>query len=87
MDFTAQERDLARRAREFVETWCIPYEVQAELAGGGLPADIVANLRAAALEAGLQGGLHRKEHGGNSWSHVEWMLVEEQFGRSTNAIS
>lgn len=87
MDFTTQELDLARRAREFVETWCVPFEVQAELAGGGLPADIVANLRAAALEAGLQGGLHRREHGGNSWSHVEWMLVEEQFGRSTNAIS
>ena len=87
MDFTAQEVDLARRAREFVETWCIPYEIQAELAGGGLPADVVADLRAAAIEAGLQGGLHHKEHGGNSWSHVEWMLVEEQFGRSTNAIS
>ena len=30
---------------------------------------------------------HATEHGGQGWTHVEWFLVEEQFGRSTNAIS
>jgi hypothetical protein len=33
------------------------------------------------------GGLHSREHGGQGWSHVEWFEVEEQFGRSTNALS
>src|SRR5438094_6937411 len=27
------------------------------------------------------------EHGGQGWSHTEWFLVEEQLGRSTNALS
>jgi len=27
------------------------------------------------------------EHGGQGWSKVEWLLVEEQLGRSTNALS
>ncbi|MEI6626951.1 MAG: acyl-CoA dehydrogenase family protein [Thermoleophilia bacterium] len=87
MEFTAKELDLARRAAKFVDNWCIPFEVEAERAGGPLPAERVAQIKAAALEAGLQGGLHRKERGGNSWTYVEWLLVEEQLGRSTNAIS
>ena len=44
-------------------------------------------MRAAALAAGLTGGLHAVEHGGQGWSHLTWTLVEEQFGRSTNGIS
>ena len=38
------------------------------------------------LEAGLDGGMHAVEHGGQGWSRVEWALVEEQYGRTTNAI-
>ncbi len=87
MDFTDAELDLAHRAADFVDTWLIPYETQAELAGGGLPAELAAQIAAASVEAGLQGGLHRRERGGRSWSHVEWCLVEEQFGRSSNALS
>jgi acyl-CoA dehydrogenase len=29
----------------------------------------------------------RVEHGGQGWTHVEWFLVEEQLGRTTNALS
>ncbi|HWH19789.1 MAG TPA: acyl-CoA dehydrogenase family protein [Solirubrobacterales bacterium] len=39
-----------------------------------------------ALAAGLTGGLHAKEHGGQEWTRTQWALVAEQFGRSTNAI-
>lgn len=87
MELTVSERDVARRAREFVDTWLIPYEVEAETNGGRLPADTVAAIRAAALEAGVSGGLHKREFGGQSWTAVEWALVEEQFGRSTNGVS
>ena len=41
----------------------------------------------AELTAELHGGLHAREHGGQGWSKLEWVLVEEQFGRSTNALS
>jgi alkylation response protein AidB-like acyl-CoA dehydrogenase len=87
MDFTASQLDLSRRAADFTDAWLVPYEVQAELSGGRLPADVVAQIKHAAVEAGLHGGLHERERGGQSWTHVEWALVEEQFGRSTNAIS
>jgi acyl-CoA dehydrogenase len=31
--------------------------------------------------------LHSPEHGGQGWTKLEWFLVEEQLGRSTNALS
>jgi alkylation response protein AidB-like acyl-CoA dehydrogenase len=77
----------AERARTFVEDVLMPLEEKAERARGRLPDDDVARIRAAALEAGLAGGLHAVEHGGQGWTKTEWVLVEEQFGRSTNALS
>src|SRR3954470_23258974 len=84
---TAAERSLQARARSFVDDVLIPLEERAERAHGRLPADDVERVRRESLARGLSGGLHSAEHGGQGWSHVEWYLVEEQFGRSTNAIS
>jgi acyl-CoA dehydrogenase len=78
---------VVERARRFVDEQLIPREAAAELAAGRLPAADVAAVRAAALAAGLNGGLHAVEHGGQGWSHVTWALVEEQIGRATNGIS
>src|SRR5207342_875333 len=77
----------AERARAFVDEVLIPLEEKAERAGGHLPDDDVARIKSEALAAGLAGGLHAVEHGGQGWSKSEWVLVEEQFGRSTNALS
>jgi acyl-CoA dehydrogenase len=74
-------------ARAFVDEVLIPLEERAERAGGRLPDDDVARIRSEAVAAGLAGGLHAREHGGQGWSKLEWVLVEEQFGRSTNALS
>jgi alkylation response protein AidB-like acyl-CoA dehydrogenase len=82
-----EQSELRARARTFVEEVLMPLEVQAERAGGRLPAERVAEIRREALVRRLGGGLHAVEHGGQGWSHVEWFLVEEQFGRSTNALS
>src|SRR3954452_3887282 len=75
----------AERAKAFVDEILIPREVDAEL--GRLTEDDVALIRREALPRGVAGGLHAREHGGQGWSHVEWFEVEEQFGRSTNALS
>jgi acyl-CoA dehydrogenase len=75
------------RARAFVDEVLIPLEVDAELAGGALPAADVERIRAEALARGLVGGLHAVEHGGQGWSTEEWFLVEEQLGRTTNGLS
>ena len=81
------EAELQARARAFADEVLIPLEEEAERAHGRLPADAIAHVKNESLERRLSGGLHRAEHGGQSWTHVEWFLVEEQFGRSTNAIS
>jgi len=83
----AADHELQQRAAQFVDEVLIPLEVTAELAGGPLPAGDQERVRSLALEAGLHGGRHLREHGGNSWTARQWFLVEEQFGRSTNGIS
>lgn len=79
--------DLRRRARKYVDEVLIPLEEEAELLHGRLPDATVQMVKEKALEAGLTGGLHKPENGGQGWSKLEWFLVEEQLGRSTNAIS
>jgi acyl-CoA dehydrogenase len=81
------ELEVQARARAFVDEVLIPLEEKAERAHGRLPAEDVERVRRESLARGLSGGLHSAEHGGQGWTHVEWYLVEEQFGRSTNAIS
>src|SRR3954466_6141096 len=73
------------RAKAFVDEILIPREVDAEL--GRITPDDVALIKREALARRISGGLHAAEHGGQGWTHEEWFLVEEQFGRSTNALS
>jgi acyl-CoA dehydrogenase len=87
MTAVAPELEVVARARAFVEDVLFPLEEKAERAGGRLGPEDVARIRATAVGAGLAGGLHAREHGGQGWSKLEWVLVEEQFGRSTNALS
>ena len=80
-------REIQARARSFVEEVLMPLEEEAEAGGGRLPDEVVGRIKADAIEAGLAGGLHSPEAGGQGWTRSEWVLVEEQYGRSTNAIS
>jgi acyl-CoA dehydrogenase len=79
--------DLQERARRFVDELLIPNEELAERSGGEVPEELVQRIRRESIEAGLSGGLHAREHGGQGWTKTEWCLVEEQLGRSTNALS
>ena len=73
---------LQERARRFAEDVLMPLEEEAERRGGRLPEDVVAEVKRQAIEAGLTGGLHAREHGGQGWTRLEWALVEEQYGRT-----
>src|SRR3954452_21341514 len=77
---------IAARARRFAEEVLMPLEEEAERRDGRLPAPVVAELRREAIEARLNGGMHAVEHGGQGWTRVQWALVEEQYGRTTNAL-
>ena len=84
---TDEQRELQERTRRFVDEWLIPREEQAERAGGRLPDDVRAAIRDAAIAAKLHGGRHAVEDGGQGWSTVDYMVVQEQFGRNTNGVS
>ena len=65
----------------------MPLEEEAERLGGKLPdGGRSPRSSAQAIDAGLNGGMHAREHGGQGWTRLEWALVEEQYGRTTNAI-
>ncbi len=81
------DTDLTERARRFVDELLIPNEELAERSGGKIPDELRERIKRESIEAGLSGGLHAPEHGGQGWTKTEWCLVEEQFGRSTNALS
>ena len=84
---TPEQADLQGRARRFVEEVLIPNEELAERSGGQLPDELIQRIEREAIAAGLSGGLHAPEHGGQGWSITDWFVVEEQLGRSTNALS
>jgi len=79
--------DLQERARRFVDGLLIPNEELAEVNGGKIPDELRERIKRESIEAGLSAGLHAREHGGQGWTKTEWVLVEEQMGRSTNALS
>jgi acyl-CoA dehydrogenase len=84
---TPEQAELQGRARAFVEEILMPREEQAERARGRLAPETIEEIRREALARRLAGGLHAVEHGGQGWTHMEWFLVEEQLGRTTNALS
>jgi alkylation response protein AidB-like acyl-CoA dehydrogenase len=86
-DLKAEQLDLQKRARRFVDELLIPNEELAELGGGKIPEELKQRIKREAIDARLSGGLHAPEHGGQGWTKLEWFLVEEQLGRSTNALS
>jgi acyl-CoA dehydrogenase len=86
LDFDQAALALVERARGFAEGVLMPLEEEAEARGGRLPDDVIAAVKREATDAGLNGGLHAREHGGQGWSRLQWALAEEQYGRTTNAI-
>jgi alkylation response protein AidB-like acyl-CoA dehydrogenase len=81
----AQEA-LRERARRFVVDVLQPLEVEFEAAGGKLAAARGAELRRAAIEAGLAGGELPESVGGHGWSILEQVLVHEQYGQVTGGL-
>jgi alkylation response protein AidB-like acyl-CoA dehydrogenase len=86
LELTPELSELRDRARRFVDEVLIPLEQEAERHHGRLPQEAIDEIKRAGIAARLNGGLHSPDHGGQGWSRMEWALVEEQFGRSTNGI-
>ena len=81
------DEDLALQARAATFTdELIPFEVEAEMGGGDLPADVVAGHAKRARELGLASTNMPRELGGGGCSTLQQVLVQEQVGRVTNAL-
>jgi acyl-CoA dehydrogenase len=83
---TEDDLDIQKRARTFADE-VIPYEEQAELAGGELPAGLAAAHAARARELGICATNMPKELGGGGRTTLQQVLVQEQVGRVTNALA
>jgi len=79
-------RALQARVRRFVDEDLIPYEVEAEMNRGVIPADVRAGHRRHVDELGLRAMNMPKELGGGGLSYLEQTIVSEQIGRATNAL-
>jgi alkylation response protein AidB-like acyl-CoA dehydrogenase len=88
MDFrlTPAQEELRARAARFVDETLIPLEQAAELGGGRLSEADVERVREQARALRLHAGNHAAEHGGQGWSALEQVLVQEELGRNTNGI-
>jgi acyl-CoA dehydrogenase len=83
---TEDDLDIQKRARTFADE-VIPYEEQAELAGGELPAGLAAAHAARARGLGICATNMPKELGGGGCTTLQQVLVQEQVGRVTNALA
>src|ERR1700749_1849795 len=82
---SSEDLDLQARPRAFADE-LIPYEEQAELAGGDLPPDVTAAQAKRARELSLYATHMPAELGGGGCSALQQVLVQEQMGRVTNAL-
>jgi acyl-CoA dehydrogenase len=83
--FSEADRQIQARARGFADE-LIPFEEQAELAGGELPQDVTAGHAKRARELGLASTNMPVELGGGGCTTLQQVLVQEQMGRVTNAL-
>jgi acyl-CoA dehydrogenase len=83
---TDEDRAIQARARAFVDE-LIPYEAEAELHGGELPAEVEARAEDRTRELGLEAINMPKELGGGGFSTFQQVLVQEQVGRATNGVA
>jgi acyl-CoA dehydrogenase len=87
MDFslTEEQRLLVTTIRGFVDDELRPLEAEVEEAGH-LADDVAARIRARSQALGLYAVNIPTEYGGGGLSVLDWMIAEEQFGRTSDIL-
>jgi acyl-CoA dehydrogenase len=83
---TDEDRELQERARRLVDEELIPCEVEAEMNGGDLPADVIERHKRRVRELGLAAINMPRSLGGAGLTMFQQALVQEQIGRVTNGL-
>ena len=65
----------------------MPYEAEAEAAGGKMPKELTEKFQARAIELGLYATNIPKSAGGPGCTALQQVLVQEQVGRVTNGLA
>ena len=84
---TKQDREIQERARAFVDEELIPLEVGAELNDGELAPGVREKLAQRARDIGFAAINMPKELGGDGFTMLQQVLVQEQVGRVTNGVA
>jgi acyl-CoA dehydrogenase len=87
LDFalTDEQRLIIKTTREFVEDELYPHEAQIERSGE-LPAQLLGELKAKAIDAGLYAANMPLEVGGGGLDAVSCVLFEKELGRTSYAL-
>ena len=83
--FTEEQRLLVGTIREFVHRELKPLEEDVE-AGGYLADDVAREIRQKSQKLGLYAVNIPRKFGGGGLSFLEWMMAEEQFGRTSDIL-
>ncbi len=87
MDFalTDEQRMIVETTRSFVENELYPHEASIERTGH-LPMELIRELQAKAIEAGLYAANMPEEVGGAGLDTLTWLMYEKELGRANYAL-
>ena len=87
MDFglTEEQRMIVETTRAFVETELYPHEQMVERTGV-LPLELIREIQAKAIAAGLYAANMPVELGGAGLDTLSWLLYEKELGRANYAL-
>ncbi|MEZ5715832.1 MAG: acyl-CoA dehydrogenase family protein [Paracoccaceae bacterium] len=82
---TEEQQMIVDTTRSFVETELYPHEAQIERTGH-LPMELIRELQAKAMAAGLYAANMPEEVGGAGLDTLSWLLYEKELGRANYAL-
>ncbi|WP_322867707.1 acyl-CoA dehydrogenase family protein [Aquicoccus sp. G2-2] len=82
---TEEQQMIADTTRAFVEKELYPFEQEVERSGH-LPMDIIREVQAKAMQAGLYAANMPQEVGGAGLDTLSWLLYEKELGRANYAL-
>ena len=82
---TNEQRMIVETTRTFVEAELYPHEAEVERTGH-LPMDLIRELQAKAMAAGLYAANMPEEVGGAGLDTLSWLLYEKELGRANYAL-
>ena len=82
---TEEQQMIVDTTRAFVENELYPHELAIER-NGHLPMEVVREVQAKAIEAGLYAANIPEEHGGAGLDTLSWLLYEKELGKANYAL-